>query len=164
MNTTSVGAGSRVGAVRAALLACVVLVGCSAEDLPGDYWTVTVTGSENLCTGNGIGYSEQFDYRLEIDGNDVAVAIGEDVWATGVLDGCNLSYTSLAWSSYRNDLEIAWQIVGASKINVGGQGCVDEQDWEGTETFVITESAHPDVPPGCTYTLDVVGQYQRKVE
>ena len=42
----------------------------------------------------------------------------------------------------------------------GGDGCAtDEDDWVGTETFHIVRSAHPDIDPGCTYTMDVVGDF-----
>ena len=42
----------------------------------------------------------------------------------------------------------------------GGGGC-GEKDWEGTETFLITESAHPSVAAGCTYTLEATGTWLR---
>lgn len=153
-------------AVRAASpLVAVILIGCGGKDLPGHYWNVTVDGSDNQCTGNAADYHNEYEYRLVIDSNDVQVAIGEDVFATGTIEGCTVSYASLAWSDYRDDLEIQWEILGVARINVGGgAGCVTGSDWEGTETFLITESAHPDVQPGCTYTLTATGTYVGLVE
>ena len=139
------------------------LAGCGPGELPGDYFQVTVTGAENLCTGDGTDYTENYEYRVMVENTDLTLAIGEDVWATGTADGCHLDYTSLAWSTYREDLEIQWQINGDAMVNLGGGAGCAPQDWEGTETFVITESAHPAVKAGCTYTLDVVGKYLRTV-
>lgn len=158
-----------ISGVAATLLLGSLGSGCAQGELPGQYFALTLRGAENLCTGNGTGYTDNFEYRLEVDGNDVSVAIGEDIWATGLVDGCTVSYTSLAWSDYRDDgqgnsLEIQWQINGEARVNLGGGGgCVEKDDWEGTETFVITESAHPDVQAGCTYTLDAVGKWEKEV-
>ena len=158
-----------VSAVLALVLGSVV-TGCKKEELPGQYFHLNLKGAENLCTGNGTGYTDEFEYRLEVDGNDVSVAIGPDVWATGTVDGCTVSYTSLAWSDYRDDadgnsLEIQWVINGEARVNIGGGGgCVENDDWEGTEVFLITESAHPDVAAGCTYTIDTVGKWEKEVQ
>src|SRR4051812_46275246 len=80
-------------------------VGCKQADLPGDYYGMVLEGAENLCTGNGTGYTQDYEYRLIVDGNDVSVAIDDSVWATGTADGCTVTYDSLAWSDYRDGLE-----------------------------------------------------------
>jgi hypothetical protein len=142
----------------------LALGGCGDKELPGDYWSIAVDGVENACTGGGAEYHQDYEYRVLFEGNDITVAIGEDIWATGVVEGCTLTYTSLVWSDYREDLEIEWEILGNSQVNVGGGGgCVDGTDWLGTETFIVTSSAHPDVQPGCTYTLDVTGEYLKNI-
>jgi hypothetical protein len=150
--------------VGVALLMCV---GCAEEELPGFYWQVTVEGDENLCTGNGIGYSENFEYRVIVDVDDASFWIGDDNWATGNVDGCNITYDSIAWSDYRDGYELQWQLTGDATVNIGGPavGCVGTEglDWDGTETFTITNSAHPEVQSGCTYTLNVYGTYLREV-
>lgn len=139
--------------------------GCGEEELAGDYWNVELSGAENSCTGGGADYSESYEYRVLFEGNDITLAIGPDIWATGTAEGCTLSYNSLVWSDFREDYEIEWEILGTSQVNVGGGGgCVDGSDWAGTETFVVTTSAHPDVQPGCTYTLDVTGTFVKTVE
>ena len=141
------------------------LVGCGGGELPGQYFDVTANGEENLCTGSGTGYTDKFEYRVVIEGNDLQLAIGEDIFATGTIEGCLLSYTSLVWSDYRDDKEIQWQIVGSARANLGGgAGCVDGTDWEGSEQFVIVTSEHDEVQPGCTYTLGMTGKFLREVE
>jgi hypothetical protein len=145
--------------------ALLVAAGCKQGDLPGQYFAMTLTPTENLCTGNGTGQPETYEYRVELDGNDATLSIDEDVWATGTVNGCNVTYTSLAWSDIRDGYEIKWEIQGDATVNFGGGGgCVEQHDWEGEETFLITESAHPDVAAGCTYTLSAVGKFEREVE
>ena len=141
-----------------------LLAGCGAAELDGQYFDVTANGVENLCTGGGAGYSESFEYRIIIAGNDLQVAIADDIFATGTVEGCSLSYTSLVWSDYRDDKEIEWQIVGSARANLGGgAGCVEGGDWEGTEQFIIITSAHEEVQPGCTYDLAMTGKFLREV-
>lgn len=153
--------------VRGMALATLILAcGCNNEELLGDFWNVTVSGAENLCTGGGTGYSENFEYRLLTEVTAVSLWIGEDNWANGILDGCTVHYDSIAWSDYREGYEIQWTLAGDGLVNVGGQaaGCVEGVDWEGTEVFTVTNSAHPSVQAGCTYTLDVVGTWTHAVE
>ena len=158
MSTASVGA-------RALLVA--VVAGCGQQELPGNYFDVTLRGSENLCTGSGADHQESQTYRIQWSGNDVSLAIDDDVWATGRSEGCRIDYNSVAWSSYRDGHEIQWQISGTARVDAeGGTGCVEDasSDWSGTETFIITGSEHPDVQPGCTYTLAVDGTFSQKIE
>lgn len=148
----------------ATILFLALAAGCGEGELPGQYWQVDLRGAENLCTGNGTDYAESLEYRVEFAGNDVSIAVGPDVFATGTAEGCSLAYTSLVWSDYRDGHEIQWQILGQARVDVGGgDGCVADFDWQGTETFVITQSAHPDVAPGCTYTLDVTGTWTEEI-
>ncbi len=140
---------------------------CGEGDLPGNYFDLELSGAENLCTGGGADHSESHQYRLVYDGNDITVAIGDSVWATGTTEGCRGDYTSIAWSSLREGYEIQWQIVGTARVDAeGGAGCIEDSgvDWQGTETFIVTTSFHPDVPSGCTYTLDATGRFATKIE
>ncbi len=144
--------------------------GCGSGELPGHYFDVSLSGAENRCTGDGTGYTETYEYRLELAGNDLVLAIGDAVFATGSLQGCTATYSSLVWSDYREDAdgkdrEITWQIDGSARVDVsGGSGCVEgATDWSGTETFTVLNSEHPDVSAGCTYTLDVSGAWVRDV-
>jgi hypothetical protein len=147
-------------------LGVALAIGCGQGDLPGNYFDVALTGSENLCTGGGADYAEKLTYRVEWAGNDVTLAVDDDVWATGISEGCRVDYTSVAWASYRDNYEIQWQINGTARVDAeGGTGCVEDgaSDWSGTETFIVTSSEHPDVSAGCTYTLAVDGKFVEKV-
>jgi len=146
----------------------LLLTGCGNDELPGEYFDLVVTTTENECTGNGLSYTDGFEYRVMLDGNDATVAVGEDVFAVGTLDGCNLSYTSLVWTTYLADgdsqKEVKWQIDGNAEVNFGGGGgCVDQADWEGTENFQILASEHSAISPGCLYELSVTGTWLRAV-
>ena len=143
----------------------VAAIGCSGKELPGHYWDVVIEGTDNQCTGNAADYRGEYEYRLLIEGNDIQLAIGPDVFAQGRIEACSVEYSSLAWSDYRDGNEIQWEILGEGRINLGaGAGCVNGTDWEGVETFVVTYSAHPDVSSGCTYATTVTGTYKFEVE
>jgi len=140
-------------------------VGCVSEELPGSYFNVDRVGAENGCTGNGTNFSERMAYRIEYHSNEVVLAVGEDVWATGISDGCTVTYDSIVWTSNRNGHTIDWQVSGEAQVDPdGGNTCSSELDWKGTETYFITNSEHPDVNPGCEYVLDVRGKHSKTVE
>jgi hypothetical protein len=151
----------------------LLCAGCGSEELPGEYFDLVVTTTQNECTGNGLSYSGGFEYRVLLDGNDATISVvaedeSDDVFAVGTLDGCNLSYTSLVWSTYldEGDLqkEVKWQIQGAAAVNMGGGGgCVEQVDWEGTENIQILASAHSAIAPGCLYEMSVTGSWLRAV-
>jgi len=141
-------------------------LGCAGEELPGNYFDVALKGADNSCTGGGATYSDRLTYRVVFSGNNVSVAIEDDVWATGIVDGCRLDYTSLLWATVRDGAEIQWKITGTARVDAeGGMTCLEEPatDWVGTETFIVTGSAHPDVSPGCTYTVDTGGEFLEKL-
>jgi hypothetical protein len=150
-----------------AVLALSGLCACGGAELPGHYFDVRLEGAENGCTDEAPGsYGEEFEYRLELDVNDATLAIGDDIFATGSLEGCQLNYTSLVWTSYRDNKEITWQIVGQARIDLGGgEGCVvGTSDWDGIEQFVVLSSNADDVSAGCTYDLTAGGTWSREVE
>jgi hypothetical protein len=158
-------AGEQPMSARRAAAMLFLLGGCGDEELPGLYWDLIVEGTDNQCTGGGANYSQRYEYRVLFEGNDITVAVDEDIFATGTVDGCLLTYSSVVWSSYRENHEIQWQILGSAYVNAGGGGgCVDDTDWQGTETFVITSSDHPSVSAGCTYETEVTGGFTREVE
>jgi hypothetical protein len=133
---------------------------CGGGDLPGNYYAVDVAGAANSCTGDGSSYTESYEYRLEVDVQDVKLSIGEDLWAAGSADGCLVTYESIVWEEPIDDYVVKWQIQGQARVNTGGgSGCVEGGDWEGTESFVILVSDHPDIAAGCTYDLDVTGTW-----
>jgi hypothetical protein len=119
-----------------------------------------------LRAGDAADYADNLEYRVSLDINDATLSIGPDVFGTGTLDACGLTYSSLVWTSYRDNQEITWQILGDARIDFdGGDGCADAgTDWVGTETFVVLTSNADDVSAGCTYTVDVTGSFSRTVE
>ncbi|MEZ4235715.1 MAG: hypothetical protein R3F59_06040 [Myxococcota bacterium] len=154
-----------VSPARLLLPLLAIAAGCGGQELPGQYYDVSVDGQDNQCTGNAPNYHEEYEFRLVIDGNDIQLAVGPDIFATGTIGACDISYSSLAWSSYRDGNEIQWEILGQAKINVGaGGGCVNGKDWEGLETYLVTNSAHPDVSSGCTYDVAVTGTWTHEVQ
>lgn len=137
-----------------------LLAACSDEELPGDRYTIDLTGIENTCTAAGAQYNETLDYRLEVDTQDVALSIGEDLWAQGTADGCLITYSSIVWEDEVDGYNVRWQIFGSARVNEGGgSGCVEEGDWEGEESFVVLGTDHPDIQPGCTYDLATSGSF-----
>lgn len=141
-----------------------LLAGCGGGELPGMYFSLTAEGQENLCTGGGADHSEKLEYRVLTNGNELQIAIEDDIFATGTIEGCTLSYASVVWADYRDDREIKWQIVGSATANLGGaSGCVPDSDWQGTEEFIVVTSEHEEVQPGCTYTMGLSGKFLREV-
>ncbi len=148
-----------------ALGSWLLSTGCGGGDLPGHYWNVEATGVENACTGNGAQWSDSFDYRVTFDGNDIVLAVGEDVFATGFADGCSLSYQSIVWGEDVEGDEVRWQILGSARVDPGGgAGCVADSDWDGTEIFEIVNSEHPDISVGCTYSTQLIGTWEMEVQ
>jgi len=151
----------------------LLMTGCGSEELPGEYFDLVVVTTQNECTGNGLSYTDGFEYRVLLDGNDATLSVvaddgSDDVFAVGTLDGCNLSYTSLVWSTYLDEgdsqKEVKWQIEGAAAVNMGGAGgCVDQTDWLGTENYEILSSQHSAIAPGCLYEMSVEGSWLRTV-
>jgi len=140
-------------------------VACVEEELPGSYFDVERVGAQNGCTGNGTNFREKHDYRMELRGNEVTLAVGPDVWASGLADGCTVTYDSIIWTTQRDGFAIDWRVTGEAMVDPeGGPTCDEEFDWRGTETYFITNSEHPDVSPGCEYVVDVTGNHTLTVE
>ncbi len=142
----------------------VLAAACGGGDLPGNYYTIDIEGTENSCTDDGADYRGTYEYRLEVDVQDVKLSIGEDLWATGSADGCLITYQSIVWEEPIDDYVVKWQIQGQARVNTGGgSGCVEDGDWAGTESFVILASDHPDIAAGCSYDTDVTGSWLQEL-
>ncbi|MEN0061680.1 MAG: hypothetical protein AAGA48_05985 [Myxococcota bacterium] len=151
--------------VKRLVLPLLLTVGCNGEDLPGSYFDVERQGAENRCTGNGTNFRENLPYRLVRRGNEVTLAVGPDEFATGISDGCTINYNTIVWTSQRQGFAIDWQVEGEALVDPeGGDVCNKNGDWVGAETYSITNSEHPDVSPGCTYTVEVSGDFTMMVE
>lgn len=146
------------------LLAPLALAACGGEDLVGFEWDVTLTGTVDLCNDPTIGYQEAFRYRLEFieGGNFVDLAIGPDNFASGQISGCEINYETVVWGETRDGYDLRWRMEGEALYQQAG-GCGTQLppnvDWKGTEVFTVVQSSNPNIPPGCTYTLDAEGTY-----
>jgi hypothetical protein len=153
--------------MRLALFGCLLLGGCGNANLKGHYWNLSLDGSEDDCTGAAANYKEKLEYRVMIEGNEVALAVEQDEFATGNVNGCSISYESVIWEEVRGDFEIRWKIYGSAVINVGGgQSCqpLNGTDWDGTEVFEVISSDDPEISPGCEYSMSLSGKYIEEVK
>jgi len=143
---------------------CSGLAGCSAADLPGLYWDLTLSTGADACNNPAVQYSKELEYRLVVDVNDVQVAVGPDTFATGTIDGCLVRYDSIVWTEVRDAGDIQWTLSGEATAQRGDGACGIAGDWIGTETFTVLSSDDPSVSPGCEYELNLTGTFQGEIE
>lgn len=144
------------------ILGAIALGGCTNPDLVGHYWNVTIVGLSDGCTDSPAAqYSEKAEYRVKIDGQDIEVAVGPDVFATGSINGCNIQYESVIWGEEIDGVEVRWQLYGSATINLGEGSCQpgNGTDWDGTEIFEVVNSESPEISPGCEYQVGLSGKY-----
>ena len=89
------------------VLGSVILSGCGGSELPGNLFNLQLSGADNQCTGDGTGQQERHEYRVVREGVDIEIAIGEDIWANGTINGCQIEYTSITWTSLPRRLRAA---------------------------------------------------------
>lgn len=133
--------------------------GCGDSALEGHYFQLNFTGVENGCTAAAPNTTERLEYRVIVEAEDLEIAVGPDVFASGVALGCDLSYNSVIWTEDRNGYEIRWQINGTATYNPGGCNPANGQDWDGIEVFEVIASDDPELAPGCQYTMLVEGTF-----
>jgi hypothetical protein len=148
--------------------ATLAVSACGDPPLDGFVWDVTLTGEEDLCNDPVVGYQHTLQYFLTFPGgNSVDLATGGSNFATGQIEGCSLFYESVVWGEPRDGFDIRWKITGEAIYQQSG-GCEtqlpENVDWKGTEVFEIIQSDHPEIPPGCTYTLSAEGVYVGQAE
>ncbi len=138
--------------------------GCTDPNLVGHYWNLTLTGVDDGCTGQPANYTEKLEYRVKIDGQDIEVAVGPDVFATGAINGCFISYESVVWGEEigPDKTEVRWRLTGSATINTGTGSCRpgNGTDWDGVELFEVVNSEDPSISPGCVYEIALSGKYQ----
>ncbi len=149
---------------RVVAIACLAVLGnaCGPEPFaPDAEWDVTVTGVETDCTDDtSAGFQQTYTYQRLATGSNVELRIEGDVFATGLMAGCTLDYSTPTWIEERDGGDFRWILNGEADFNVyGTSACdVDEPyDWLGEEVITVVESENPDVPEGCTYTFEVFG-------
>jgi len=153
---------------RLGLLAPLARAACGDPPLDGFLWDVTLTGDEDLCNDPPSGYQETLRYLVTFrDGKYADIAVNGSTFGTGQIEGCNIFYESVVWGESRDGFGLRWRISGEAVYQQSG-GCEtqlpDNVDWKGTEVFEIIQSDHPEIPPGCTYTLLTEGVYVGQAE
>ena len=148
-----------------AAVAMLFMVGCTGEKLEGFVWGVTATTGTfdpESCGYDWQGFEETFEYRLVYDGAAVDLAIGDDIFATGHLSGCQVAYESVVWGSEVDGAEVRWQLLGDATFRPGGASCNldDGVDWVGSEIFEIVHSEHEQLNAGCWFSLTTSGVYR----
>ena len=144
------------------LIAPLALAGCGDPPLDGFLWRVQLTGDEDLCNAEPVGFQETYNYRVTFDGTYADLAIDADNFASGQIEGCQIFYESVVWGEDRDGFPIRWKIEGEAFYHQGfgcEQSLPENIDWKGTEVYEVVQSDHPDIPPGCTYTLLSEGTY-----
>jgi hypothetical protein len=139
----------------------LTIVGCSSEDAPGQTWQVTALAVEDLCNDPTVKFLETFDYRILFDGPAATLHIGDDAFAAGVLQGCDLQYETVVWSEQRDEGSLRWHLTGSASIYTGGDTCLLDggKDWVGSEVVEVIFSDVPGIEAGCTYSMDLEGVY-----
>ncbi len=144
----------------AAIAGCTALFGCGETD-PGWAWDVTLTARNDDCNDPPVPYQETLEYVLSFD-EDLAILAQDGVrFATGTSALCTLDYASLTWVEEREGHRVEWMLRGSALHRQGGTSCnlPPDLDWRGTETILILDSEHPDLAPGCRFTMDAEGVY-----
>lgn len=144
-------------------LGCL-LSACASRDVRGLYFDITATGTDNQCTPAASNLNETFEYRLMIDGNDIELAVGENIFAWGTIAGSNIVYESAVWNEERDGNEISWQIRGSAFVDTSAAGQKQGAGWDGGETFVIVNSADPELAPGCQYITALTGTFLEEIK
>lgn len=166
------------------LLSAALLTACIDNSKVPDealVYTVEVTGTVDTCHTDGAlddGWQETFEYAVAFDASSADLYMDGQPFAAGTLSGCNLTYQSVVIGDDERTVEnddgtvvaapIKWQLTGTSKIetDASGDACVDgDTEWAGTETITVISAEDDEadeskrVEPGCTYSMDTVGDY-----
>ncbi len=159
----------------------VLLVSCGSEEVaPDGIWKVTLSNQDvecqeverhtslstdelcgSDCSGEVPSINQTLRYEVFFDGDNAEIKVDGQTFATGVLEGCALSYESPVWLEERSDGDIQWSVVGhetevQAKVDCGLPKGVD---WIGYEEIQILESEDDSLEAGCSYRVAAVGEY-----
>lgn len=153
---------------RTFLLGALMLSSCKNDDPPRYVWDIELHDATDTCNDPPVLYDGRSTFRYEIafDQSDVTVYIDDQPFATGNISGCDILYESTIWGEERDGYAIRWQLSGEAVYRQGGTACElsNGTDWDGLETFTLVSSDHPDIPAGCTYSLQTTGSFVGKAE
>lgn len=140
-------------------LSFLLLAACG-EDLPGDWFEVTVKTTSDGCNDPEVVSQETWLYRVVVTGTSGELFLGDQPFATGTVEGCNFRYDTPLFSERRESgVSVRWSLTGEAQFSAG-EGCDAGDGWSGTETITIVSSSDPDeVPAGCRYELAAEGRY-----
>lgn len=146
------------------LVPLLALFACQQSKVPENalHFDVEVTAVADGCHPEATaGYVETFEYAVAFDASSATIYIGEDVFAVGSVTGCDLIYqTVVIGGETESDGEVRWQLFGQAQIDAGTDACVEgENDWEGTESFVIQDTEEDTLEPGCSYDTETNGRF-----
>ncbi len=159
----------------------VFLAACGDEEVVADgVWTVTLSNDDvecrqvrdhtgrstdevcgTDCEGEAPKINQTVRYELFFDGDNAEIKVEGQTFATGVLEGCELTYESPVWLEERKSGDIQWSIIGhetevEAKVDCGLPKGVG---WIGYEEIRIVESEDSSVEPDCSYRVAAVGEY-----
>lgn len=141
---------------------CIALgaVGCT-ESGSGFAWSVDLSGIDDECNEPDAVYEDTLEFLMDFEGSAATLALGPSVFATGTISGCTVTYQSVVWPDERDGHALRWRLEGSATWRPGGTACNLEEgvDWLGQETVTIVDSEHPDLEPGCRYTMQTEGIY-----
>lgn len=148
---------------RWSVLSVLGLFACS-EELPGDYFEVNLTTTEDGCNEPDVASEETWEYRVVLNGGVGEIYIDEALMASGTVQGCNFTYRSPLFTDRRDDgTVVRWSVSGDAQF-ASGDGCDAGEGWLGTEEVVIVSSTNTaTLAPGCGYTMAAEGKYLRTV-
>ncbi len=138
------------------------LVACAeAPSLPEgvDRYDVTVTATDDTCHDTLVPHEEHVDYALFLRGRSADLYVGEQLFATGAIDGCDLTYQTAVYNNDTTaDGNVKWRLSGSATVDRGDDSCVDgDADWDGQEVFEVVDAPSDTIEPGCTYTTTTSG-------
>jgi hypothetical protein len=168
-------------------LTILLAIGCGKDESIADgVWKVTVSnktshcetvldygaqaddvGLDDICGTNCEGakanIGQDYRYALFTDGRSANIKIDDQQFASGVEEGCTLSYQTPVWLETRAKGDVQWSIQSVDTLKQGDATCSEldgKYDWVGFEVITVVESEDPDLVPGCTYGVAVVGKYE----
>lgn len=145
----------------------LMMLACKHESkLPegGTSYDITVTATKDECHPAATeGYEETFTYYIALDGSTAGVYIDEQLFASGTVSGCTITYqTPIIGEESEQDGDIKWQLFGQADFDDGSDACVaGDKDWAGTEYFEIVATENDSLEPGCQYLTDTSGTVQK---
>ncbi len=159
----------------------LLLAACGEDEaVPDGVWKVTLSNqdgdcrkvrdytglsTDDLCGTDCEGEVPQIEetvrYELFFDGDNAEIKLDGQTFASGVLEGCQLSYESPVWLEDRKSGDLQWSVVGhetevQAKVDCG---LPKDVDWIGYEEIRILESEDPAQEAGCGYRVAAVGEY-----